>query len=158
MIRIQGDPATNRHNPAGPTSADAAAAMLTSWQADWQTAGFGYWIARVAASRDEVAGIGGIRPTDVIEDGRRLLNLYYRFDPCWWGRGLATELGLAAIEQARELATAFLVTAIIHPDNRGSAAVARRCGLVEDGPVSQHGGIRVRWTLALDQASGQRSS
>jgi len=149
VYAIHSDPAANQHNPAGPATVEHAADMLRSWLADWRRDGLGYWMVRDRDTSD-VIGVGGVRFTGDHEDGRRVLNLYYRFAPHAWGRGLATELCAAAIGVARTYESPLVVVAIVHPSNTASAAVARRAGLSHDGLVPYHGGARMRFVLPIE--------
>lgn len=74
--------------------------------------------------------------------GEPAFNLSYRFAPVSWGRGYATETALAGIEAAQRCAPSRPVLAIIHADNRPSAAVAQRVGLVRAEEIDYHGGRR----------------
>ncbi|MEV0644221.1 GNAT family N-acetyltransferase [Phytomonospora sp. NPDC050363] len=124
---IHSDPATNLHNPAGPTLDPAAnAADLASWRADWARDGIGYWMVRETCD-GEVAGVGGVRRAafDV-----PVLNLYYRFRPSAWGRGYAGEVAGAGVEAARAFAPGLPVVAVLRPGNTASRRVAERAGLV----------------------------
>lgn len=89
VVQIQGDPAANRHNPIGTATPSRIAQQLRCWLADWAEHGVGYWLVVDAASAEAV-GIGGLRPIE--HEGRPALNMFYRFRPSAWGRGLALEM------------------------------------------------------------------
>ncbi|GIG64965.1 GNAT family N-acetyltransferase [Phytomonospora endophytica] len=132
---LHSDPATNAHNPAGPSADPAAnAAELDLWRASWTVDGLGYWMVRENCE-GEVIGVGGVRRA-FLDDP--VLNLYYRFRPTSWGRGYAVELALAAIEAARALIPGTPVVALIRPGNHASRKVAERAGLVFDRLVDRH--------------------
>lgn len=151
VVALHGDEATNRHNPAGPTSPAKSVEMLEGWIADWQRDGIGYWIARSRSSR-EFVGVGGLRFTGTQEDGRDVMNLYYRFSPTWWGQGLAGELCAAAITCAQDVGRPILITALIRESNRPSMRVAQRAGLVERDRVMHSWGEQLRFVLPLGDA------
>lgn len=141
---INGDPATNVHNPAGPMVDPAAAApVLELWSRHWREQGYGYWTVRDPGS-GEVLGFGGVRPPLRGED---FLNLYYRFRPSAWGKGYATEVGRAALVLAAKAAPGRVVVALIRPKNEPSIAVARRLGMHAEGEVDRELGTYLRFAL-----------
>jgi RimJ/RimL family protein N-acetyltransferase len=122
--QIQGDPAANRHNPIGTASPARIAQQLRCWLADWAEHGVGYWLVLDAASGRAV-GIGGLRPIE--HEGRPALNMFYRFRPAAWGRGLALEMARAAVEWAEREWSAPVVV-ITTRDNLPSIRLAERLG------------------------------
>ena len=68
---------------------------------DWAEDGFGY-VAVIEAATGEFTGVGGVQLREF--DGEKILNLYYRFRPEFWGRGYASEMAAAVVGWAeREL-------------------------------------------------------
>ncbi|QQE77074.1 GNAT family N-acetyltransferase [Alicyclobacillus sp. SO9] len=127
ILRIHGNPATNRYNPHGPmTNNDEAAERLNDWQKSWANDGFGYW-SIFAAEGSEIIGFGGI--SRIFWVGREALNLYYRFDNGSWGRGYATEIARTAVQLAAEHLPDLPVIARINPANSPSIKVAAKVGL-----------------------------
>ncbi|WP_367130850.1 GNAT family N-acetyltransferase [Saccharothrix sp. HUAS TT1] len=138
---VHRDPAAHAHNPSDALSTrDEAARLLERWLEHWRSFGFGYWVVR-AHGADRVLGFCGVKFTEV--DGRRALNLFYRFSPAAWGRGIASEAAGAVVRWAREHLPAFPVVARVRPANTASQRVAVNAGLTraedldrlgEDGP------------------------
>jgi RimJ/RimL family protein N-acetyltransferase len=139
--RIHQDPAAVAHNPsdalAGP---DAAEDLLRRWQDRWRSDGVGYWIVTGRAD-PAVLGFCGVKPMRLAD--APVLNLFYRFDPVTWGRGLATEAAIAVAGWVTRVRPEQRLIARIRPDNTASARVAAKAGLVrapeldtdgEDGP------------------------
>lgn len=132
---IHGDPATNRFNPSGPLADPAeSAAILADWIDHWARAGFGYWAVELDEAPGQVVGFGGIALRPV--GGHERPNLYFRLSPLIWGRGLATELGRAALAH---IAPGRDVFALVRPDNAPSIAVLGKLGFepadaIEDVP------------------------
>lgn len=126
---IHGDPATNRHNPSGPL-ADIAESegILSEWQAHWREHGFGYWAVRLGDDQSRIIGFGGVANRPIAGEIR--LNLYFRFSPAVWGRGLATEMASHALAAVRSRGIARPVHALVRPDNLASIAVLKRLGMV----------------------------
>jgi RimJ/RimL family protein N-acetyltransferase len=128
VFELHGDPETSRYNPSGPLrSRDAARELLGVWLSDWSQRGIGYWAVERRDAPGVVVGIGGVRHKEL--EGRRVLNLAYRFSPRTWGSGYATEVARAALTLAREHVPDVPVVAIIHPENAPSIRVAERLGM-----------------------------
>lgn len=138
VCAIQGDPATNAFNPAGPPDDDECVAMLTSWISDWRS-GVGYWCVRLIEDGPTI-GHGGLRTQHL--ESEVVLNLYYRFAPEAWGHGYATELGEHCLLAAQAAPPAVAVQALIREDNTASLAVALRVGMLLTGVQSDGYGER----------------
>lgn len=102
--------------------------MLAEWQAHWREYGFGYWAVRLKEDQSQIIGFGGVANRPVA--GAIRLNLYFRFGPAVWGRGLATEMAGQALAAARSRDVARPVHALVRPDNHASIAVLKRLGMV----------------------------
>lgn len=134
-VRIHRDPRTYTHAPYAMAPTDEAArgyfdALLAAWET-----GRGYWTATLPTG--EVVGFAGAARRDHGEGP--FLNLYYRLDPAFHGRGLARE--------AARLTTAFVtehdadlpLRAVIRSENAASIATARRAGLEQVGTTTHPG-------------------
>ncbi|MFC0433172.1 GNAT family N-acetyltransferase [Kutzneria buriramensis] len=130
VTEIQGDREANRHNPLGTASPARIAQQLRCWVADWAEHGIGYWLVVDAASEGAV-GIGGLRRIE--HDGEPALNLFYRFRPAAWGRGLALEMARAAVGWAERRDPGVPVVVITTRDNLPSIRLAERLGFREAG-------------------------
>ena len=64
-----------------------------------------------------------------IVDGVEEIEIGYRFDPGYWGRGLATEAARAVRDHAFDDLKLPRVISLIHPDNLVSRRVAEKNGL-----------------------------
>ena len=127
VFRIHGDPRTNRHNPAGPDPDLAASRQrLGEWLDHWDRHGFGYWA--IESDDGGVIGFCGVRHETW--RGRPVLNLYYRFAPEVWGRGLASATAAHAVRWAAEHHPDRPVIAYTTEDNVGSQRTAQAAGLV----------------------------
>ena len=127
------DPGVWGHLPTGvhtdrARTAEGIAHAVGHWAAD----GLGYWTARLQADlpdaglrAGELVGIGGCAR----RRGTDWWNLYYRFTPPAWGRGLAAELVAAALDAARTVAPDRPVIAYLLEHNAESRGRAERSGL-----------------------------
>ncbi len=129
LHRIHSDPRTWEHGPESHHSSRAhSGRRLAHWLAHWEARGYGYW----TVERDGLAvGFGGLMLLPRWQ-GRRgdALNLYYRLEPESWGRGYASELGVAAVELAGRELPELPVVARIRQGNGRSVRVAQRIGLL----------------------------
>lgn len=150
VAEIQGDPATNAFNPSGPAGDEEAAAMLESWIVDWDRDGIGYWMVREGCDEPAI-GVAGVRHSGDADADRAVYNLYYRFRPDAWGKGLAREAGEAAVEAAANRDPSAVVIAVIREDNVPSVRVATSLGLTVDGTAEHNGSERLRFALRLSE-------
>jgi RimJ/RimL family protein N-acetyltransferase len=127
------DPRHREYLPEGPKEGlQASQEWIERFSARWADSGLGYWTVRLRAT-GTVIGVGGA------ERRPRYWNLYYLLDRTHWGRGYATELALAAQQEAAARAPELAVVAWIHRDNAASQAVARHLSLADYGRLEpQH--------------------
>ncbi|MBC3841080.1 GNAT family N-acetyltransferase [Streptacidiphilus sp. 4-A2] len=149
VFAVHGDPATNAYNPNGPHRSPAQSeAVLRVWLADWERDGIGYCLVVPRGNPAEVSGFSGLRVIEL--GGERVLNLYYRFVPSAWGRGLAAEAARAGLELAGRTLPELPVVALIGVDNLPSQRLARRLGFATDGTVDSEN----RYIYRLPSAPG----
>ena len=157
VFAIHADPATNRYNPPGPDAdLDASRRRLDTWLKDWERDGIGYWAAIALRHEEQIEdqpattpiGFVGVRHADASEwsePPEPLLNLYYRFSPPCWGRGLASEAAKSSVVWGSRHRPERPVVAITTPDNGPSIAVARKAGLNRYRDVVHHGTLSVEY-------------
>ena len=92
---------------------------------DYAERGFGRFACEWKTT-GEVIGFSGLKFLPEFND----VELGYRFLPAWWGQGLATEAGTAALHFARMTLKLNRVISVILPENHASQNVARKLGLV----------------------------
>lgn len=129
MFELHADPVANRLSPSGPLhSREASQALLQTWLTHWQAQGFGYWAIALREQPEQVIGFGGVMNRTV--GGIGGLHLYFRFRPQFWGRGLASEMALAALELAFERLQAPNVLGVVLPSNTPSRKTLERIGML----------------------------
>jgi RimJ/RimL family protein N-acetyltransferase len=127
------DPGTWAHLPSGRhTTREQTAAGIEHSVGHWARDGLGYWTARLLADlpgthlrAGDVVGTGGC----AVRVGTEWWNLYYRFTPPSWGRGLAAELVTTALEAAHAVRPDLPVVAYLLAHNAESRGRAERSGL-----------------------------
>lgn len=133
---IHGNPETYRFHPSGAArSREESAAQLADWQREWREVGFGFWAVSLA-NDPQVIGFGGLTKRALRENP--VLNTYYRFDPCAWGHGYATEMAKAALVLARRLLPELPVIVRTRPGNLAAQAVAEKLGLTRAPQLDDH--------------------
>jgi [ribosomal protein S5]-alanine N-acetyltransferase len=148
--RIHQEPAAVAHNPSDALAdGDAAEDLLRRWQNRWQRDGVGYWMV-TGRIDPTVIGFCGVKPMRLAD--APVLNLFYRFDPAVWGRGLATEAVTAVIGWVTRIRPDQRLIARIRPDNTPSARVAAKIGLVRAPAQDTDGedGLDHIWVLPPD--------
>ena len=145
---IRSRPSNARYLPGGEAGAKAAAGRVrTLWGHDaWIEGGYAPW-AVVEKSSARLIGHLGLRFLPEIEE----TELRYMIDEPWWGRGLATEGGRAAVDFARDRLGLNRLLAFASRDNRASIAVMHKLGFRFEGDQSIFGLDAVRHALTLDQ-------
>ena len=121
--------------PGGPTEADLRAGLRRQLD-HWNRNGFGLWLLRDRLD-GEMVGRGGLQWTDVA--GHSAVEAAWSIVPARWGRGLATELALAAVATAFGDMDLNQVVAITLPDNTASRRVMEKAGFVYDRDISHAG-------------------
>ena len=95
--------------------------------------GYGYWLA-VERATGRPVGQAGLLAVDV--DGQREISLGYILHRPYWGRGFATEAGIACRDMVFNTYDAARVIALIRPENVPSRRVADRMGMRPENEVS----------------------
>ncbi|MGY2128228.1 GNAT family N-acetyltransferase [Blastococcus sp. SYSU DS0617] len=132
-VALMSDPGTWAHLPSGRhTSPERTAEGIAHSLGHWARNGLGYWTARLrhdlpgtTLRAEEVVGTGGC----AVRVGTAWWNLYYRFTPAVWGRGLAAELVAAALDAAHRADPGLPVVATLLEHNLRSRGRAERSGL-----------------------------
>ncbi len=128
-----------------PMGAGAARFSLGRVVAHWEDHGFGVWAA-VPHGEDSPVGFVGLAVPFFLPAVMPAVEVGWRFDRAWWGQGLATEGGAAAIAWAFGSLGLDRVISIIRPENVASVRVAEKLGMVP-GPSITHPAYA--WDLSI---------
>lgn len=120
--------------PGEPPSPGGAAASLERKLDHWERHGFGPWAA-IPLGTDEIVGWVGAWHPEFIPELAADIEIAWTLRSAFWGRGLATEGALAAVEAASTHLAPPRLISIIHPANHNSIGVASRLGMRAAGSV-----------------------
>jgi [ribosomal protein S5]-alanine N-acetyltransferase len=134
VVGLYVDPRVNRHSPSGaPTAAESRRRVRESVAA-WARDGIGYWIVE---HEGRLAGVTGVRPTEL--RGATYWNVFYRFAPETWGRGIASEAVRAVLQAAREQVPGRHFAARTRPGNQAAIRLAEAVGLTRARELDSDG-------------------
>jgi RimJ/RimL family protein N-acetyltransferase len=137
MVRINRDPEVGRYLNR-PVDDSAIAAFYGLMVGHWQTHGYGPWALESLEAGHEgqflgFAGLAHVPP--FLAAAGTAPELGWRLDPAAWGRGLATEVSVAARDDAFSRLKLPELISIIHPDNVRSQRVALKLGMNKQGQI-----------------------
>lgn len=126
-FEINSNPENNLFNPAGAMSYEKAKRSFEIILEHWNENKFGVWAISEMHNPNYVIGFGGINYKHFNDEIK--LNLGYRIDKEFWGRGYATELANSAIDFAFNELNINEIYALVRPTNLASIKVLEKCGL-----------------------------
>jgi RimJ/RimL family protein N-acetyltransferase len=135
LAAMVGDPDQMRFFPRPKTRAEAEM-WLERTMALPGRYGFGVFALEWRGAPGLV-GYCGLRPVDL--DGAQEVEVLWHVHRRWWGRGVATEAGAAAIRSGRTGHGLRRIVAMIVPDHTASRRVAARLGMREERESSFDG-------------------
>jgi ribosomal-protein-alanine N-acetyltransferase len=139
-LAIYGDPRVSRHiGGYTPETPQQARVMLEKWGR--ATAAYApRYNAWAAVHHNEVVGTALLKPLPAIHQGRRTLTedieVGWHLGHAWWGRGLATEMGMALLQHGFSVLGLPAIHCVIEVGNERSTAVARRLEMVPQGSTA----------------------
>jgi ribosomal-protein-alanine N-acetyltransferase len=125
---------------------EKTATILQTALAHWQQRGYGIWAVQDKASGKFVGRLG-LRFLDDIGETELLYTLNKEF----WGRGLATEAGAAALAFGFGRAGLGRIIALARPDNVGSWRVMEKLGMRRERIAPFRGEESVWYALGRDE-------
>lgn len=151
--RLAGEPIASDHGPllaglltdprvaatlGGVPSPDALAGMIARQAAHWTAHGFGYWLWRDRVTNAVVAR-GGL--SHVVVGGCAEVEVGWAVDATRWGEGLASELGAAAVEHAREALGLTELVSFTLAANFASRRVMEKLDFLREERHVEHAGM-----------------
>ena len=124
VVALDTDPRVNRHSPSGAPTVTESRSKFHGTIAAWRRDGIGHWLVECDGC---LAGVTGVRPIEL--DGDVYWNVYYRFSPETWGKGIASEALRAALAAARGHVAGRRFVVRTRPTNRAAITLAQAVGL-----------------------------
>jgi ribosomal-protein-alanine N-acetyltransferase len=149
LLRLYNDPRVLRYISGGRRlRRERIIGMLAHALRQWRAHGFGPWIAIDRASGTWLGEIG----LNEIPDwpGPHRVEVGWELDPAWWGRGLASEGGRAALAFGFGECGLERIISVCNPLNAPSRRVMEKIGLSYQGLLPFHN-RHAAW-YALDRA------
>lgn len=146
LAEIYSEPSFLEHMP--PRDLEQTRAQIERFRREWIEEGFSHWAAEDLATGRLIGRIGLLRHRDW-PVSEAPVEVGWSLHPEFWGRGLATEGGRAALERWREQLTddAQLIS-ITLPANVRSRRVMEKLGLTYRGTAQWHAHAVVWYAVA----------
>jgi ribosomal-protein-alanine N-acetyltransferase len=125
LSTLLGDDDVMRYSVIGALSKERITEHLAGWIAHYAEHGYGIW---AAVYENQVIGFCCIDWKMV--DGREQIQLSYRFNKQFWGKGLAYEAAASVCDRAFNELGITRIICLIDPQNDKSIALAKRLGMV----------------------------
>jgi RimJ/RimL family protein N-acetyltransferase len=133
LRRLSADPRVVRYVGDGHVWTDQRVRQTSEAMLEhWRTHGFGWWVIALRDTGDEPGFAALNHPGPDTGLDACDFEIGWWLAPEMWRRGLATEAALAVRDDAFDRLGAPNVVARLQPDNLGSAAVARRIGMIHE--------------------------
>jgi len=110
---------------------DETRAFLDRKLVEWATRGWSQW-AVIDRASETLIGFLGLNPPAFLPEVMPTVEVGWRLDPEFWGRGLATEGGRAALEFGFRDLWLDEIVSIYEPANVASGRVMQKLGLKHD--------------------------
>lgn len=111
--------------------------------ADYRLHGFGHWACVLKESGNGVIGFAGLKFLDDL----RAVDLVIWLLPAYWGHGLGTEAGAAALNYGFDCLRLKRLIGLIDPMNRASARVLEKLGMIHEGSVEYRGAQVAKYAI-----------
>lgn len=131
--RMCADPEVMRYLPAVLTREESER-QVSGFVRHWEERGFGLWAVEEKSGSRFIGFIGLARHDDWPVDEHNV-EVGWRLDRNFWGRGLATEEAVASLRYGFEKLGLGRIISIAHPQNAGSRRVMEKAGLSYRGEV-----------------------
>jgi ribosomal-protein-alanine N-acetyltransferase len=140
VFEMESDPEVMQYMHSGVTrTLEEAQETITNIQRRYSEDGVGRW-AVIERSSGDFIGISGLRIVNELRNGHENYHsLGYRFNKRYWGKGYATEAGLASIRYGFETMGLSDIYAVAMVENVASRTVLEKCGLQFINKFDYHG-------------------
>lgn len=137
FFRLNSHPEVMRYTCESMLESVEEAQTAIANYSDFETVGYGRW-ACVLKQTNEVIGFCGLKYLDDMKE----VDVGYRFFPEFWGRGIATEASLAAIQFGFETLKLDSMIGLVLKDNLASIRVLEKSGMHFDAEITVDGCIK----------------
>lgn len=122
-------PEVYRYISGQPCSPEAGWSRLLRFAGNWALMGFGYWLVEDRSTGSFIGEVGfGEFHRDLEPSISGTLEAGWVLSPDAHGKGYGYEALTAALDWARHNKPTHDLTALVHPDNSASMALARKAG------------------------------
>jgi RimJ/RimL family protein N-acetyltransferase len=115
--------------PNRPLRPDESAVLLERVEDHWREHGYGLWAVEPRAGDAGCIGFAGLAIPSFLPEVLPAVEVGWRLDRAWWGRGLATEAARASIAFGFETLGLRSVVSVIDAGNERSLRVAEKLGM-----------------------------
>jgi RimJ/RimL family protein N-acetyltransferase len=139
---FNGDPVVMRYTGEPPSRNVEQLRQQIRDYPDYRRNGYGRW-AVVLKQEDRVVGFNGLKYLPELDE----VDLGYRFHRDYWGRGIATESGLAVVAHGFADLGLRRIIGLVMDGNDRSIRVLEKLGMSRDGSVEFCGDVVQRWAI-----------
>lgn len=133
---ILANPRVMKFSSTGALSAAQTQEKIESFMASYAKYGFGKW-AVILKETSSIIGYCGLAVE--ILDGQEIIEIGYRLDEPFWGKGFATEAASAALQHSFKNLKIAEIIGIVSPENVASVRVLKKLGMRCDRQTIFHG-------------------
>jgi RimJ/RimL family protein N-acetyltransferase len=112
-------------------TAEETEVFLGQKLSEWESRGWSQW-AVVTKEHRALIGFLGLSPPEFLPEVMPTVEVGWRIDPDYWGKGFATEGGRAALDFGFEVLELDEIVSICEPENVASSRVMKRLGMIHD--------------------------
>ncbi len=135
--RLCADPEVMRYLP-GTLTREESARQIERFVYHWERRGYGLWAAEEKAG-GEFIGFVGLEHHDDWPVDEHKVEVCWRLEKRFWGRGFATEGALASLRHGFERLELPRIISVCDPRNTASRRVMEKAGLTFRGRVHWRG-------------------
>ena len=126
LAPILASPKVMKYSLSGVLTSDRTQKFISKMLVRYKLEGYGYY-AIIHREHKQLIGYCGLLLCSLEED--KTVEIGYRLNPTYWGKGLATEAAIAIRDYAWEKLSLNYLIALIQPKNIASIKVAKKIGM-----------------------------